>query len=774
MIIHYLKIAWRNLWKYKTQSAICIVGLAVGFVCFALSALWIHYETTYDSSYEGADRMYLVYKKDILSKSGYSIGLPYSVSTWLKRDMPDVEATCAFSWGAKGILVGENGRKIEGGDLQADSCFMNLFGLSVLKGNYDFLSVKDKIALTEEYAMQLFGSTDVLGRKVKLNERMELSVCAVVEGSGEHTSFPFSYWYNHIDPVWHDQCAYNVCMVVIKLREGVSLEAFQQKFDRYVGRLTEKQGKAVLEGCRFIPLSRYHYASFNEERTIRFNYLVLFAGVGLLVILSSLFNYLMLFVSRMRMREREIELRKACGSSRMRLFLLFMTEYLLVIVFAGLVGMVLIELLLPLFRNVSGVTGGVYASSLAYFMGILLVSALCLFPFIRYRERGYIRRLDVFRKASVFFQLLVSMLFICCVSVLLKQVIHLRHADIGWERKNLAVFDYMYPQDDFEQIAKRVGQLSYTQVLLKGHLGLFHAQMRMASSIDDWEGKQDSDASVNIEFIPEGETFMRFYGLKLQEGDYPKAGANEIVLNESAVRALGIHKIVGKSVHMTNKWCTVTGIVKDFHTTAPTVPVNPIALTGEAHEAEIDGIRVVYSGDCLAVRYHEGKGEELQAYVDRMMAEDYPDVRYRLTDIEEAYDRYLQSEYLLLKLLVFVSVVCMVVSLFGIYSLVTLACRQRRKEIAVRKINGATVSDILLIFVKEYFLLLTSAALVAFLIGYILMKHWLEQYVEQTEISVWLFLLIYIGMALVVCLSIGSRVWEAVRQNPAEVIKEMN
>lgn len=103
MIIHYLKIAWRNLWKYKTQSAICIVGLAVGFVCFALSALWIHYETTYDSSYEGADRMYLVYKKDILSKSGYSIGLPYPVSTWLKRDMPDVEATCAFSWGAKGI-----------------------------------------------------------------------------------------------------------------------------------------------------------------------------------------------------------------------------------------------------------------------------------------------------------------------------------------------------------------------------------------------------------------------------------------------------------------------------------------------------------------------------------------------------------------------------------------------------------------------------------------------------------------------------------------------
>ena len=154
------------------------------------------------------------------------------------------------------------------------------------------------------------------------------------------------------------------------------------------------------------------------------------------------------------------------------------------------------------------------------------------------------------------------------------------------------------------------------------------------------------------------------------------------------------------------------------------------------------------------------------------MEKEYPDVKYGFVNIADEYGKYLESEYALLKLLVFVSVVCMLVSVFGIFSLVTLTCQQRRKEIAIRKINGATVRDILFIFAKEYLGLLTLSAVVAFMVGYAVMRYWLEQYVEQTVIDAWIYFLIYIGMGVIVCLSIGSRVWKAVRQNPAEVIKE--
>ena len=124
-----------------------------------------------------------------------------------------------------------------------------------------------------------------------------------------------------------------------------------------------------------------------------------------------------------------------------------------------------------------------------------------------------------------------------------------------------------------------------------------------------------------------------------------------------------------------------------------------------------------------------------------------------------------------MKLLSFVAVVCVLIAAFGIFSLITLSCEQRRKEIAVRKVNGATIRNILIMFVKEYMLLLTIAAVIAFPVGYVLMKLWLENYVERTVISAWIYFAIFGGIMIVIFACIGWRVWQAAWQNPAEVIK---
>ena len=135
------------------------------------------------------------------------------------------------------------------------------------------------------------------------------------------------------------------------------------------------------------------------------------------------------------------------------------------------------------------------------------------------------------------------------------------------------------------------------------------------------------------------------------------------------------------------------------------------------------------------------------------------------------YAGYLKSEDALIKLLSFVAMVCVLIAAFGIFSLVTLSCEQRRKEIAVRKVNGATIRDILIMFVKAYMLLLVIAGVIAFPVGYVLMQRWLENYVEQTTINAWIYLVIAGGIAIIIFACIGWRVWQAARQNPAEVIK---
>ena len=144
---------------------------------------------------------------------------------------------------------------------------------------------------------------------------------------------------------------------------------------------------------------------------------------------------------------------------------------------------------------------------------------------------------------------------------------------------------------------------------------------------------------------------------------------------------------------------------------------------------------------------------------------------FRIYNEEETYNAYLRAEDMLTRLLTFASVVCVFIAIFGIYSLVTLTCEQRRKEIAIRKVNGATVKDILLMFFREYLLMLVIAAVVAFPVTYAIVKQWTQGYIRQMEISAWPFIFVFLGLLAVVIISISWRVWQAANENPADVVK---
>lgn len=177
----------------------------------------------------------------------------------------------------------------------------------------------------------------------------------------------------------------------------------------------------------------------------------------------------------------------------------------------------------------------------------------------------------------------------------------------------------------------------------------------------------------------------------------------------------------------------------------------------------------MHTGQFL-IKFKDGHWDDLQERI-RQMAAEQEITDYELKSTEELYADYLKSERLLLRLLGIASVVCVLVVGFGVFSLITLSCEQRRKEMAIRKVNGARVGDILRLFAREYLLLLAVAAVVAFPVGYVLMKRWLESYVEQTTINLWVYLVIFAGMAAVVALCIGWRIWKTANENPADVVK---
>lgn len=766
MIQHYFKIAFRNLLKYKTQSIISIVGLGIGFTCFALASLWIHYEMTYDSYHQGADRMYILYRQSVTNDGGYSIRLQYPASTILKRDFPEVETACGISrWKDVELKVeGQPGVRMP--SMGADSCFMNMFDIKVVAGSKEFMYSDDKLALTEEVAKRMFGTVDVIGKQVILNDQ-KIIVCAILRGL-PHSNLSFGFWgEGEYFRRWQNDWTNGGFSILVRLHKGTNVQEFQKKLLNFGNTPQGKEYKRVFEGIRLMPLTHYHYSEVNEEKAIKFNYLILFSVAGSLVILCALVNYLSLFVTRIRMRIRELELRKVCGSSTRGLFLLFTIEYLLMILLAGLLGMTLVEIVLPAFREMSGVTGNIYGGSLLFFAGVLLLSLLLLIPFVvNYSSRRRMTNKYRLRKFSIIFQLITSLLFTFCMCVIMKQIYFLSNTDLGWERKGIAVFTYIYPDADYEAIAGKIMQMSCAKEVLQTPTGLLPRGMSMGLTLTGWDEKPDSVKQLSLLGIPRVEALISFYDLKLLKGDTLKANdSGKVLINETAAKALGMYNPIGKNIYWGEKnesKLTIVGVLKDFHTTAPTIPVSPMAF--------ISGINNSKYGQVL-VKYHEGKWKELQSQVDAMFAKDYPHLKYQLLNVEDIYADYLKSENILIKLLGFVAIVCVLIAAFGIFSLITLSCEQRRKEIAVRKVNGAMIKDIFVMFIMEYTLLLIIAAVIAFPIGYALMKQWLQSYVEQTEISLWIYLAIFGFIAIFILLSIGWRVWQAARQNPAEVIK---
>ena len=769
MIQHYFKIAFRNILKYKTQSIISILGLAVGFTCFALANL-IHYEMTYDAYHEGADRMYILCKESVFGVNGYSTSMPYPASTLLKNDFPEVEAACAYTrWGQE-TDVKADGRVVRTCEMQADSCFMNMFNISVLSGSMDFMYSDEKIALTEDVAMRLFGSVDVLGKEVKNYNDDTRTVCAILANLN-HSNMTFGCWgQGEYFRKWQNDWYNGSFEIIIKLRKGTDPIAFQRKLAANETKADPRDPHGVFENIRLIPLDEYHYSSINRYKSFQFYYLILFSVAGALVILCSLFNYLSLFITRMRIRSREIELRKVCGSSIGGVVILLFIEYLYIILLSGILGMALVEMALPAFKKMSGVSGNIYGESLLYFVGILLLSLLLLVPFAI--RRSHIRNTGnkyMLRKVSIAFQLAIGLLVTFCIIVMMKQIYYLTNTDLGWERKNIASINLLYPDKDFETIADKIKQFSCTKEVITGHCCLLPKSSGFSQSFKNWDGKEDGMKSIDMLSLWNCEKIVSFYNLQLLEGEMVKpTETNKIMINESAVKALGMSEPIGKKLYLDNRAWTITGIIKDFHITAPTEPVQPYTLITE-DILKNSGFSIG-KGQIL-IKFHDGKWKELKNRIDSIFTYEYPEVRYKLYNKEEEYTGYLKSEDALIKLLSFIAIVCMLIAAFGICSLVTLSCEQRRKEIAVRKVNGAAIKDILLMFVKEYMLLLIIACVIAFPVGYVLMKRWLENYVEQTVISAWIYFAIFGGIMIVIFACIGWRVWQAARQNPAEVIK---
>lgn len=798
MIKHIFIVAIRNLLKYRQQTLISIAGLAIGFVCFALSAYWIRYEMSFDGFHKKADRIYQVRKIDPTIKFGQYINTPPPLAETLEKYFPEITVVTAGTR-IYDIEPGENSPTIDAQEISKN--FLNVFDLEILSGSIDF-NDENGILVSETFAKDHFHTSNPTGKEliqyVGGKEYKKMIVRGVVKDWPKNTNLPFQV-IRSIDENdrgnWNDPS-----ITYLLLPKGTNPRDFKEKLEKL--QVKEAPGSP---SYTIVPLKEAYYTepAYNDAE-LKFEQVLLFAILGLLVIIAALFNYLNLYASRIRIRVRELSLRKVTGSSNRGIFILLSTEFILLLAVACILGFIGIEWSLPAFKSFAAIQSDyihIYSELGSYILTLIGVSILMVYIVIYYTRRQLFQesarmvspsgRKGLFSKLNLILQMIIGLGFIFCTTIYFKQIHTLSHSDPGLDRSRILTagispkssFFYSAYFENTEQInliINGMGNISTIEKIMPLGQGAILPRMVSSRGLARTETMNEKEA-VEYDVFYVHPDYIRFYGMQLLAGSDFKPVADDnrddVVINEAMAKALGLKDPVGKTLiekpkpyydtfdgsvsqHEWSRPHTIIGVVKNFVYESPIQKIIPVVMSCHAS----------YIG--LGIKYLPGTYKQTKESIETFVEKGFPGYKANIFNMDNEYQKHYESEASLRFLLALLSGVCIVISLFGIYSVVALNCEYRRKEIAIRKVNGASLFSVFNLFFKEYILLLAIASVIAFPIGYLIMKPWTERYVLQTEINWWIYALLFLSTAIVVLFTITARVWKTAHINPATELKK--
>jgi len=619
----------------------------------------------------------------------------------------------------------------------------------------------NRIAITQRTSQKLFGNENPIGEEVSLFDKRRI-IGTVVSDFSEHSNFPFDV----LSPVPSNSDPYSQWMTFVKLKRGVNKKIFNEKLINY------KTNLPGIEAIELTPITAYRYIADSN-----FKQIITLAIVGALVVLCSLLNYLTLFVGRFRIRRKELALRIVSGATKKSFFTLFSVEFFAPLLVSFLLGCVFTESIYPYFQKISNLPlklSDIFLEVVVYIV-VIIVVAFILFGalLIIFQRRSLSASLQkdkhIFRNGLVVFQLAISIGFIFCTTIIIKQIHFISNTDIGFEYKNRAAFRISgIPVEEIEIQVRKIPEITDCTT---HHTPLIPMLYSGAFPVSEWEGKCDNSTNdkVLMDVMEISENFMNFYRIRPVSGDVvlrPSDKESCILINESAAKALGWKNPVGKTLKgIHNGVFTVKGVVKDIYPESAKQQSKPIMFI-YLQNSNVN--------DYFLFKYKEGTWEKVKYKIETMMKNNYPNKDCLIFNAEEKYKQmiHFSREEELIKILGFCSLVCVIVAVFGFFSLVLLTCDEREKEIAIRKINGATTQNILSMLLKTYFLLIFVGAVIVFPIAYYIMNRWLQNYGKQTAINWWVYLIILLSLGIIILLTIIGQVYKTSNKNPAEVVKK--
>ena len=790
---NYFKIAWRNLIKSKVYSLINILGLATGMAVAMLISLWIWDEVTYDKYHANHEQLAQVMTtfidNDGKMDTGPAVCMPIGEELHSKYGS-DFKNISMASWNFGHVLtVGD--KKITSKGMWVEHNFPSMFSIKIKKGSINGLNDPSSILINASLAKTLFGNADAVNKMIRLDNKDNYKVAGVFEDLPHNTTLfdtklllPWKKyittedWLKRAATQWnnHSWQAY------VQMADNINMDKETEKIKNIVmvHKVAATDGK---EQAVLFPMDKWRlYSDFKEGRATggRIQFIWLFSIIGVFVLMLACINFMNLSTARSEKRAKEVGIRKTVGSVRSQLIGQFLSESVLVALVSFIFSILLIIMLLPLFNKLADKSIQLPWGSLAFWLVALaftLVTGLIAgsypaFYLSKFEPIKVLKgtfRVGKFaslpRKVLVVIQFTFSIALIIGTIIVFKQIQFAKNRPVNYREEGLISIDMSTPDlyghyDAIRNDLLATGVVDNMAESSSPTTGIYSNQIGF-----NWQGK-DPNTLPSFGTIAVTADFGKTIGWKIKAGrDFSKDFATDtlgMILNEAAVKLIGMKQdIVGQTIQFNDKKYSVVGVVKDMIMESPYKPITPTVFLYDPNWANI-----------ITIAIKQGTPvKDALSKIETVFKKYNPSAPFDYTFNDEDYAKKFSDEQRVGNLATFFTILAIFISCLGLFGLASFVAEQRKKEIGVRKVLGASIYNLWKMLSREFALLVIISCFIAIPLAWYYSNNWLKQYDYRTNISFWIFIFSGLGALAITLITVSFQAIKAALANPVKSLR---
>jgi putative ABC transport system permease protein len=783
MIKNYFLITFRNILHNKTYNFLNMFGLAVGIACAALIFLWVEDEMNYNHYFPNRNNLYIV--KDKQSYDGKTFmfdATPGPLAQAIKAEIPGFKTTARSTWGNP-LLFSRDDKAIYENGRYVDSGFLSMFSVPFIKGSTArAFEQTHSIVLSEKMAIKFFGSTDILGKTLKVDNKEDYVISAIFKDLPENVSIKFDWLISfkifEEQNKWLRPWGSNSIITYAEIEPTADIVSINKQLFDIVKR---KNPGSTIAKMMLYPFNRIRlYNSFdnngNEKEGLIKN-IHLFSLIAWIILIIACINFMNLATARSEKRAKEVGIRKVLGAAKLKLIYQFIAESVLLSFVSMLLAIVLILLFLPAFNNLVHKNLALQLFQPLHIAGLIIIALLCgfiagsypAFYLSSFNPAQVLKGVKIktgvasfVRKALVLTQFSTSVILIICTMIIYQQIQYGKGRDLGFKKDNLITTSLEGNMKAHFPTIKN--DLLNTGVVENASISNSDI-LNMGSNSGDfsWEGKApDKQVLITMEWVsPE---FISTQGMQLKQGrsfyENFKADSNNIIINETLAKIIANKNIVGSVINRDNTKYMVVGVVKDFVSNNVYKPADPLIIFADTAYANV-----------LSIRFNaDANLTSALAKVEKVIKTNNPGYPFNYDFVDEVFGQFFKAETLIGRLAGIFSSLAIIISCLGLFGLASFTAERRTKEIGIRKVLGASVSDITGLLSKDFLKPVLLSVIIAFPVSWWLMFNWLKDYEYKITIHWWVFAL---AGLLVVLIALATVSFQSIRAAIANPVKSL-